>query len=702
MMTIFVLSAVILGWVAYDTLPEASTHSERVIVNDDYSAVTQPVTDGEGIKQTIQVKGGTRLYGVSVNFHIFNRVQFGIAHVDLLDSSGNILAKSSRDMTAILDNTFKGFIFDNMQCPAQDTEYVLHVWAEPQTAEDCFALWRSETEYDGFGMTENGTLSNGMIALQYINRHVGNSIYGWYTVFSVLVVAGLELLYLCIFVLNVKTHTAFAVAALFMGMIFSWFTPINGGPDEYVHFASSYKFSNRILNRPQTTEYGKVTMRSCDAIVRHNGPVEYNAFSFAEMYDGLKQPATETDMFTDVDARTADVFKPLYLAQSVGISLARAMNFGFVPLVLMGRLFNLLQYILLIYIAIRMMPIYKPTLSLIALLPMSMQIAGNFAYDAYVIAMAFLFISLVFRLTYGKAKIEYKDLIPLTVVLCLLAPAKTIYILMGLIVFMLPSVKFPDKRKAELAKFAVLAMAIAFWMATNLTSVVNTILPHNSSAPQVTVIEENINQDIEVKQEGIIYPYEMWMEDNQSKTEEIITWDPNSDILPNGDSRYYYSIPYILKNIKATIKLILRTITTHTGKYLQTIVGTRLGEIIVVDLQASWIWFILLIAILYLSVTPVKNRDELHTTANKLIGILVFVLVTGRTVAACIMWTPINYETIFGIQGRYLLPALPLFVMAVGYRNLKLEKSLDRFLNWCILPLDILVVLNVFMIMAQR
>jgi len=108
------------------------------------------------------------------------------------------------------------------------------------------------------------------------------------------------------------------------------------------------------------------------------------------------------------------------------------------------------------------------------------------------------------------------------------------------------------------------------------------------------------------------------------------------------------------------------------------------------------------VVMLYLSVTPVKGVKEIHTTPNKLLGVLVFILITGRTVAACIMWTPINYETIFGIQGRYLLPALPVFMMATGCKNLQLQKPVDRLLLWGILPADIFVVLNVFMTMTSR
>ena len=38
----------------------------------------------------------------------------------------------------------------------------------------------------------------------------------------------------------------------------------------------------------------------------------------------------------------------------------------------------------------------------------------------------------------------------------------------------------------------------------------------------------------------------------------------------------------------------------------------------------------------------------------------------GLCVVACLTWTPMNYELIFGIQGRYFLPLAPLLALAAG------------------------------------
>ncbi len=703
---ILVLSLCVFTAVGVLTLPDRAAKSERTIVNDDYTVITDRIDDNSGIRQNIKVKAGTKLYGVNMNFHIYNRVQHGTVYVDLLDTAGNTVASSRRDMTTILDNTFKGFIFDRMVHSAQDSDYVIHIHASPATTEDGFALWKSEKTYSGFELTENGNATEGTIALQYITRHTGDSVYGFFAIIATIATVGFELAYFMLFVKKSALHNVFAIISLTVGMIFCLFTPVNGGPDEYVHFATSYMLSNEILGIENLYNDNQVLVRECDAVIPLDRPVEYDAFSFRDMYNGLFTGTEGRTGLVPVNARFVRVHKQLYLAQTLGITLARIMNMGFIPLVLMGRFFNLLMYTALVWLAVKIMPVFKTTLALCALLPMSMQIAGNFSYDTYILAMALLFTASVFNLAYGKKKITYKDLVLPAVTLCLLVPAKRIYLLMGLLVFTVPDRLFADRKKAWLSKGGIFALALVCWMSVNSGAVAGLFrqtvveIPVTDDTAQTvqTVVAQPVEQPAiseDTKTDVFVYPFEP-----AGELQPEAFYDPDSDIQINGDSKYYFNIPYILTHIRQTVSLVLNTITTQTGTILQCIIGTRLGEIIVVDLQASWIWFIAILMVLLLSVTPVKKEKQVYTLLPKLTGAVIFIGILALTVLICITWTPVNYTTIFGIQGRYVLPALPLMVMFFNNRLVTLEKNIDRILLYSILPLDVLVVLNVFMIMT--
>ncbi|MBQ8604868.1 MAG: DUF2142 domain-containing protein [Oscillospiraceae bacterium] len=703
MTVILMVSLCVFGVVGMLSLPDAAQKSERTIVNDDYSVITDTIRDDTGVKQNIYVKAGTKLYGVNMNFHIYDRVQYGTVYVDLLDADGNLLASSQRDMTTILDNTFKGFIFDRMIYSRQDSRYIIHVHAAPQTEADGFALWKSEKTYTGFEITENGNRAAGTVALQYITRHVGKSVYGFFAIIAAIAIIGFELAYIMLFIKKTALHHAFAVISLTVGMIFCLFTPVNGGPDEYVHFATSYMLSNEIMGIENLYIDNQVLVRECDSYIPLDGPVEYDSFSFRDMYNGL---FTGTEGKTDlvaVSARFVRVHKQLYLAQTLGITLARILNLGFIPLVLMGRFFNLLMYTALVWWAVKLMPVFKTTLALCALLPMSLQIAGNFSYDTYILAMALLFTASVFNVAYGKKKITYKDLLLPAVTLCLLAPAKRLYLLMGLLVFTIPDRLFADRKKAWISKCAVFAMALACWLSVNSGAVSGlfreTVVELPVTEETVTVQQPQTERPQigpAVAEQEFDYPFRT----PEDSADTPVFYDPDSDIQINGDSKYYYNIPYILTHLRQTLSLLFSTITTQTGTILQCIIGTRLGEIIVVDLQASWIWFIAILLVLLLSVMNVKKGKLTYPLLPKLTGAVIFVGILALTVLICITWTPINYTTIFGIQGRYVLPALPLMVMFFNNKLITLEKNIDRILLYSILPLDVLVVLNVFMIMT--
>ena len=108
------------------------------------------------------------------------------------------------------------------------------------------------------------------------------------------------------------------------------------------------------------------------------------------------------------------------------------------------------------------------------------------------------------------------------------------------------------------------------------------------------------------------------------------------------------------------------------------------------------------VAALLLSVTRVKDTAPVHTGIAKWWGMLIFLGITALTVLAAIIWTPVNYETIFGLQGRYLLPPLVLAVMFFENRWLTLERNIDRELTFSVLCLNIMVILDVFIQIAAR
>ncbi|MEG0020877.1 MAG: DUF2142 domain-containing protein, partial [Oscillospiraceae bacterium] len=183
-----------------------------------------------------------------------------------------------------------------------------------------------------------------------------------------------------------------------------------------------------------------------------------------------------------VKATITSVFPPLYFAQTLGVLLARILNFGYIPMLLMGRAFNLLLYVVLVYLAIKTLPFFKLPLCLVSLLPIPLQLAGSFSYDTLVMGMCFLFIALCFKYAYGTEILSAKQIGVLAVLGALIAPSKTIYITVVALCFIIPSAKFKSKKVAYLAKVGIIALALCMWLGYNSGIVSHTVSDINVTA----------------------------------------------------------------------------------------------------------------------------------------------------------------------------------------------------------------------------
>ena len=74
----------------------------------------------------------------------------------------------------------------------------------------------------------------------------------------------------------------------------------------------------------------------------------------------------------------------------------------------------------------------------------------------------------------------------------------------------------------------------------------------------------------------------------------------------------------------------------------------------------------------------------------------------GLTFFAALSWTPINYTTIFGVQGRYWLPVLPLVLVLVhSNKSCCLRRSLGRGAVYAVLCLTSFVILQGYALYAS-
>lgn len=127
-------------------------------------------------------------------------------------------------------------------------------------------------------------------------------------------------------------------------------------------------------------------------------------------------------------------------------------------------------------------------------------------------------------------------------------------------------------------------------------------------------------------------------------------------IQENGDSIYTYSAGYICRNLPNTAKLLLRSFSAQGAQWVQGVLGTALGEPIVYTVDASWVLGVGFILALLAAALP-QAGETVPLGRRTKAGVWGIVLcVIALSFVTALNWTPINYTTIFGLQGRYWLP----------------------------------------------
>ena len=201
-------------------------------------------------------------------------------------------------------------------------------------------------------------------------------------------------------------EVVFACIALVFGLILVF---VNGPfqiQDEKHHFWCSYNISkgDMVASREGEKVGGKIPKTVASLPITYNylwSHPEVRVDRDALWADFNRPLEAEDEIFEDFFYQ--GYYAPIvYFPQAAGISLGRMAEWSALKLMYAGRISALLCWITIVFIAIRITPVFKWVFVLVALLPRSLSLSESLSADGPTNAMALLLTAVIMRKILGN------------------------------------------------------------------------------------------------------------------------------------------------------------------------------------------------------------------------------------------------------------------------------------------------------------
>ncbi len=454
---------------------------------------------------------------------------------------------------------------------------------------------------------------------------------------------------------EMKPETAFLIIGLMFGLCFVIATPALQVPDEYEHFYRALYVSEGHIFPEKVGNMSGVYIPESVQLTASQISDEW--FTFIKDRDDKINYTnllnikfnSQNRVFEDISRIAVITYSPVpYIISAFAITIGKLLNLPPILLIYLGRLANLLSWIFLTYLAIRIMPVHKWVLFMIALIPMALFEATSLSADSLILGLSFIIVAVFFKFAFDENKkiINKKDIYILFILILLLSLSKQIYFVLLLLIFLIPSEKFGSRKQMFLVTGFLFFAIVIISGGWNLL-VKDLYVP---IVPQVSIAGQ------------LAY----------------ILGDP-------------LRFPYAL----------LKTFFYRGFSYQLLFVGNFWLDI---PLPMWWIGGYVL------SIIPIALLDKsknIVSRKQKLISLAIFIIIFLLVCAfVYISWTVVGQNIIDGIQGRYFIPILPLLFLLLfkirdfsNYKNKKfnlIQNNLNSIII-CYTVIYLLITVLIFL-----
>lgn len=600
-------------------------NQQRIIdeegASDDFSGADLIVLNNDDyIVQTIENKG-EKLTGISLYIDATEANKNTSLLVTVMGQNENNLTESSRfDFSERRDAGYYDIIFDEeINVENEDNLYICISVKELYDSQIQLCLINSDNpntkcEING-NVTEDGIIPYKVFGGTYIIlKYFVIALYIFLTVFLVGV---------CVLLFQRKRiEIVFGYAAFVIGIIYMFILPPFVVPDEASHFVTAYAESSELMGVPAYNEKGEILVTSEELFDKTGERRDVSKELYSQFFEGvLGEKEYEEELIATRTPLSQE--HPGYILSVLGISLARIMNMNSEQILFMGRFFALSWYVLIMYCAIKIMPIKKEMLFLVGLLPITIQQVVSYNYDSFLLGICFFAIAYILNLIYTDRKIKIYDWIIIIGIVISIASIKFVYLpILGLALF-IPKEKFGNRFRKTIGSVSIVLVAIFITFYSRLLDYGKTYIASTQDMTEPTK----------------------------------------------------YTIAYCIDNPVSVLGIFFRTIERQSSKLLSEMMGTFLGYLNISIPQ------IFAFATLILLLLSIMNKSSEKNSTCKIKWYLALCCII---VSVCLMvvmffdWTLFGNSQIEGIQGRYFLPILPLALLFFENNVIISKKDFSR------------------------
>ena len=472
-------------------------------------------------------------------------------------------------------------------------------------------------------------------------------------------------------VIRILPEYAYLTLALIFGLLFVFLTPPGQVPDEGSHLSRSAELSEfQFSNHGKTIPASFLTLDSTFVRI-HFSPDERTS-----QEEILSMAKIRLNPEKRHESSGPDYTVP-YIPQVLGIFIGRI--FTSTPLFLMyfGRLFNLLIAVVVIFFAIRITPMAKWVILLLALMPKTLFMLGSMSYDATVISCSFLLIALYLFYAYkSKELLGWKDLGLLFVISILVALCKPPYFLIGFLFLLIPVGKIGSWIK-YLVVFSV--FVISMLLAQGMWSLLGGLVKSADAVKTEQATHEKSTTAIPAAQPAVTGradaakpPAADTAGVAKTKAAEAKPQKQAFEINPGKQ------VNYLKTHVPEFIGLLY---TTNFVRLRADMLNNFVGTMGWLDVFLPNILVDLYLALLLIAALCIAEEDA-HIGWKKkvLLSGLFLIGVLAIETAMYIYSTVVGFGRLYGIQGRYFIPLAPLFLL-VFYNT-----AIPRKLNFIFSP----------------